>query len=192
VSDKPDQPLSRVTLGVAVGLAAVLVLGVIVASVVLGGDPDELATAPTTTAPATTAPPRTGPYALVAVDAPAATQPGCTNLAAALPKELPNKGDVLKRLTLAEPAPPSAAAWAGDRGEPVVLRCGLAEPAELTPTAQLKAVSTVNWLPIEGAGAITWYTVDRPVYIAVTIPTDTGTGTIQELSETIAATVPAS
>ncbi len=189
MSDKPDQPLSRVTLGVAVGLAVVLVLGVIVASLVLGGDPDEQAVAPTTT-PTTTAPPRTGPYALVAVDAPAANAPGCTSLTAALPKELPNKGGVLTRLTLAEPAPAAAAAWAGDRGEPVVLRCGLTEPAELTPTARLKEVSTVNWLPIEGAGAITWYTVDRPVYIALTIPSDTGTGAIQELSETIATAVP--
>jgi hypothetical protein len=185
VSDKPDPPFTRVTLGVAVGLAAVLVLGVILASVTLGGDDSDQA------APTTTAPPRTGPLALVAVDAPNATAPGCTGLIPALPKELPNKGGTLTRLALAEPAPPSAAAWAGDRGEPVVLRCGLGKPAELQPTAALKTVGKVTWLPVEGAGAITWYTVDRAVYIALTVPADTGTGPLQEMSNTIATAVPA-
>jgi hypothetical protein len=52
-------------------------------------------------------------------------------------------------------------------------------------------VSTVNWLPVEGAGAFTWYTVDRPVYIALTVPDGTGTGALQEMSETIAAALPA-
>jgi hypothetical protein len=33
--------------------------------------------------------------------------------------------------------------------------------------------------------------VDRPVYVAVTIPGDAGTGVIQELSDTIARTLPA-
>ena len=171
----------------AAGLATVLVVGVIVASTLLGDSDDaggDDQAAPTSTQT------RTGPYALVAVDAPGAADPGCTTLIAALPKELPNKGGVLKRLELADPAPPAAAAWAGDRGEPVVLRCGLAKPAELTPTAQLKLVSTVNWLPIEGAGAFTWYTVDRPVYIALTVPDGTGTGAIQVMSETIASALP--
>jgi hypothetical protein len=186
VSDKPDQPFSRVTLGVAVGLAVVLVLGVILASVALSGDDPDQATAPTTTAP-----PRTGPLALVAVDAPDAKAPGCAGLIPALPKELPNKGGTLTRLALADPAPLAAAAWAGDRGEPVVLRCGLGKPTELKPTAALKAVGKVTWLPVEGAGAITWYTVDRTVYIALTVPADTGTGPLQDLSETIATAVPA-
>ena len=47
-------------------------------------------------------------------------------------------------------------------------------------------ISKVNWLPIEGDGATTWYTVDRPVYVALTIPDDAGTGVVQEMSETIA------
>ncbi|HEX6355520.1 DUF3515 domain-containing protein [Actinophytocola sp.] len=180
-----EQPLSRVTLFVAVGLTAVLVLGVIILSQVLGGDESEEAAS-------TTLPPRpTGPIALVGVDAPDASNPACASLVDALPAELPSKDATLKRQPLAEPAPPAAAAWAGDRGEPVVLRCGLAKPDELRPTAVLKKVSEVNWLPIEGAGAWTWYTVDRPVYIAVTIPEDTGTGVVQELSETIAKAVPA-
>jgi uncharacterized protein DUF3515 len=180
------EPLSRVTLFVAAGLAAILVVGVIIASQVLGGA-DEVA-APTSSE----LPPRpTGPLALVPVDAPDAGTQSCTTLVDALPAELPSNGKQLKRLPIADPAPPAAAAWAGDRGEPVVLRCGLGKPAEYQPTAKLRQVDKVSWLPIEGDGATTWYTVDRPVYIALTIPDDAGTGVVQEMSETIAQAVPA-
>jgi hypothetical protein len=179
-----EQPLSRVTLFVAAGLAAVLVVGVIIASQLLGAEE---------TATPTTRPPRpTGPLALVSVDAPDAGTPTCTNLVNALPAKLPSKGTELTRLPLAEPAPQAAAAWAGDRGEPVIMRCGLGKPAELQPTSSLRLISEVNWLPVEGAGASTWYTVDRPVYIALTIPDDAGTGVVQEMSETIAKAVPVS
>jgi hypothetical protein len=174
-----------VTLFVAVGLAAVLVLGVIIASQVLGDDTGGEATS--TSQPARP----TGPLALVGVDAPDAGTPSCTNLVNALPAELPSKGSALKRLPIADPAPPAAAAWAGDRGEPVIMRCGLARPAELRPDSSLREISAVSWLAVEGAGAMTWYTVDRPVYIALTIPADAGTGVVQEISETIAKAVPA-
>lgn len=181
-----QQPLSRVTLFVAAGLAAVLVVGVIIASQVLGGgDSDEAAP---TTAPSAA---RTGPLALAGVDAPDAGAPECTKLADSLPAKLPSKGKELARLPLADPAPPAAAAWAGDRGEPVVLRCGLPKPAEYAPTAQLREVSKVNWLPVEGEGASTWYTVDRAVFVALTIPDDAGTGVLQEMSDTIAKVLPA-
>ncbi|MFL6118114.1 DUF3515 domain-containing protein [Actinophytocola sp.] len=171
------------TLLVATSLAAALFIGVIIASRFTGS--------PGEAAPATTESPRpTGPLALVAVDAPDAASPTCANLVKALPAALPSKGKELKRLPLADPAPQAAAAWAGDRGDPVVLRCGLTKPAEYQPTAQLRLVSQVNWLPVDGDDAMTWYTVDRPVYIALTIPKDAGTGVVQEMSETIAKAVP--
>jgi hypothetical protein len=177
-----------VTLFVAAGLAAVLVAGVIIASQVLGGSESDEA-APTTTSQA----PRTGPLALAGVDAPDANAPECAKLVGALPAKLPSKGDELARLPLADPAPPAAAAWAGDRGEPVVLRCGLPKP-EHAPTESLReissAISKVKWLLVEGEGASTWYTVDRPVYVALTIPDDAGTGVVQEMSETIARVLP--
>jgi hypothetical protein len=182
-----QQTLSRVTLFVAAGIAAVLLVGVIVASQVLGGDTDEAA-------PTTTSQDRTGPLALAGVDAPDADAPECTKLVDALPAKLPSKGDELARLPLAEPAPPAAAAWAGDRGEPVVLRCGLPEP-EYAPTESLReitnATSKVKWLLVDGEGASTWYTVDRAVSVALTIPDDAGTGVVQEMSATIAKVLPA-
>jgi hypothetical protein len=172
-----------VTLFVAAGLAAVLVVGVIIASQLMGGDDDADQPAPPTRP--------NGPLALVPVDAPDAGSASCTALVNSLPAELPSNGKKLKQLVIAEPAPPAAAAWAGDRGEPVVMRCGLVKPAELQAASQLRQVNQVNWLPVEGEGATTWYTVDRPVYIALTIPDDAGTGVVQQMSDTIAKAVPA-
>lgn len=180
-----EQPLSRVTLFVAAGIAAVLVVGVIVASQVLGGSDDDAKAASTPTSDA-----RSGPLALAGVDAPDAKGPECGKLVDALPAKLPSKGAELARLKLAEPAPPAAAAWAGDKGEPVVLRCGLPKPAQYQPTARLSEISKVNWLPVEGDGASTWYTVDRTVYVALTVPDDAGTGVLQEMSATIAKVLP--
>ena len=164
-------------------LVGLLVVGVVVVSRLLGSDEPDPGTVPPS---ATTAPPRTGPLALVAVDAPAAGSAECTRLTAALPGELPNADNPLRRLPLAEPAPRAAAAWGADRGEPVVLRCGLGKPAELTPTASLRKVDDVQWLVVEGDGAMTWYVVDRAVYIALTVPAGTGTGPLQKISATVA------
>jgi hypothetical protein len=68
----------------------------------------------------------------------------------------------------------------------VVLRCGLARPPELTPTAQLREISGVRWLPVQGEHAATWYLVDREVFVALTVPEGTGTGVLQGVSETAA------
>jgi hypothetical protein len=172
---------SRTTVGVAVGLAVALVVGVIVISRVLD-EPVAVAPPPTTT-PAPV--PRTGPLALVPVAAPDAGSAECGTLLGALPVALTSGSSRLRRLTLAEPAPPATMAWAADRGEPVVLRCGLPRPVELTPTARLTEVSGVRWLPVTGAGASTWYLVDRAVYVALTLPDGAGTGPVQEISETV-------
>jgi hypothetical protein len=183
-----DDHLSPAAVRVAVGLVALLAVGVVVAGLVLtsGAEPD------TPAAPANTssAAPRTGPVALVAVDAPDAGSATCTRLMKALPTTLPDSGKTLRRLPIAEPAPPAAAAWGGDRGEPVVLRCGLSRPGELTPTAALRVISGVSWLPVEGEGAATWFVVDRAVYVALTVPAGSGTGPLQEVSAAV-ATLPA-
>jgi Protein of unknown function (DUF3515) len=179
-----DDPFSPAAIRVAVGLVALLVVAVAVAGIVLtSGDEPVTQAAPSTT--------QTGPVALVGVDAPDARTAPCTNLAKALPDTLPDSGKTLRRLEIAEPAPPAAAAWAGARGEPVVLRCGLPRPDELTPTAQLREVSGVRWLPLPGDGATTWVVVDRPVYVALTVPAGAGTGPLQEVTATIADTLAA-
>ncbi|HEY3610050.1 MAG TPA: DUF3515 domain-containing protein, partial [Pseudonocardiaceae bacterium] len=118
-----------VPLVIALVLAGVLVIGIGVAGIVLGtGDAGP------------TAGPRppavTGPVPLVPVAAPQAGSAQCAALNAALPATLANGNTPLHRRPLVAPAPQGAAAWgAGDT--PVVLRCGIERPPELTSTSEL-------------------------------------------------------
>jgi hypothetical protein len=124
------------------------------------------------------------PVALPAVAAPAAGSPACKALTAALPQRL---GDY-QRASIAQPAPEGAIAWrAGPDGEPVVLRCGLDRPAEFVVGSPIQMVDRVQWFQVDRS----WYTVDRPVYVALTLPAGSGPTPIQELSEVIDRTVAA-
>ncbi|WP_205661003.1 DUF3515 domain-containing protein [Amycolatopsis vastitatis] len=162
----------RVVLVTAAALAVALAVAVAVFALTKGSEP-----------------PETGPLALVPVPAPAATSPACTALLGAAPTELTSNGTRLKLRELATPAPPATMAW----GEPdaLVLRCGLNRPPELTPSAQLRLVNKVQWLQVPGEGASTWYVVDREVYAALTVPDSAGTGPLQEISDAVAAKLPA-
>jgi Protein of unknown function (DUF3515) len=170
---------------VALVLGAALVVGIAVAGIVLRNADEATGTA---------APPQTritGPVPLVPVDAPQAGTPGCAALLAKLPATLANASNPLTRRPLAAPAPPASAAWAGQVGDPVVLRCGIERPPELTRTSELLAVDGVNWLRVTGDGAATWYAVDRGVCVALTLPGDVSTGPIQGVSAAITAALPA-
>lgn len=181
------EPYSRPLIVAAAGLALLLVVGVVVTSILLGSTDDGQPATPSTTSAA----PRTGPIAMVPVEAPAAGSAECTSLIGALPTTLTSGANPMRRLAIAQPAPQGTAAWGGDKGEPVLLRCGLPRPAELTRSAGLREISGVNWLALPGDGTATWYVVDRGVYVAVTVPEDAGTGPLQDLSATIRATLPA-
>lgn len=171
---------SRTVVIVATALAAALAVTVAIIGVSAGNQGDDAGVDPADE-----------PAALPAVDAPDADSAACDDLIDALPEALPSAGDELDRRELAEPAPDAAAAWG--TGEPVVLRCGLGKPGELTSTSRLRQVNDVQWLPteIEGADDATWYAVDRDVYIALTIPGDHGTGPLQRISDIIADTLDA-
>jgi hypothetical protein len=139
------------------------------------------------------APPQ--PVAVPAVPAPQADNAACRALAAALPQRL---GDY-QRAPLAQPAPQGATAWrAGSGGEPVVLRCGLDRPADFVVGSPIQIVDRVQWFEVAAgqqsagdAGRSTWYTVDRPVYLALTLPSGSGPTPIQQLSEVIDRTIAA-
>ncbi|GAA1847123.1 DUF3515 domain-containing protein [Pseudonocardia ailaonensis] len=134
----------------------------------------------------------TGPLALAPVDAPDATSAGCTSLLAALPADLPGDPALAGR-PMAEPVQAGTKAWAAVP-RPVVLRCGLSRPQELTPTATLTDVNGVSWLTITDGTPqptlVTYVAVDRGVYIALTTPTQIGSGPVQSVSDRIAATLP--
>lgn len=131
------------------------------------------------------------PVAIAAVPAPQAQNPECRSLLATLPDRL---GDYTRAIA-AEPTPDGAAAWRGsDTDEdPVIMRCGLDRPAEFVVGSPLQVVDDVQWFRIDDADTrrSTWVAVDRPVYVAVTLPTGSGPTPIQALSEVIARTMPA-
>ena len=128
------------------------------------------------------------PVPIASVPAPKATSPECNALMVALPEQL---GDY-RRAPAADPAPQSAAAWqVGPDDQPVILRCGLGRPAEFVLGTPIQVVEPVQWIELTDAGRSTWFAVDRPVYIALTLPSGSGPTPIQEISAAIAQTMPA-
>ncbi|ASR34678.1 hypothetical protein BAY61_06450 [Prauserella marina] len=140
-------------------------------------------------APSQDQPAQRGPLPLVSIPAPDADSPECASLLAELPRELESAGEALPKRELAEPAPDATAAWGFDN--PVVLRCGLDRPPELTRTSDTRAINDVTWLQVPAEdGTATWYVIDRPVYVALTVPPDTGTGPLQLISDIVGTTLP--
>lgn len=163
-ADGPPRALLIAALAVAV-LAVVAVLGV--------------------AASRRTPPP---PVAIGAVPAPQAEAPECRALMATLPDRL---GDY-RRVQTAEPTPAGAAAWRGE-GEPVILRCGLDRPAEFIVGSPIQMVNDVQWFQLQDneSRRSTWLCVDRPVYLALTLPDGSGPSPIQAMSEVVERTMPA-
>jgi hypothetical protein len=116
-------------------------------------------------------PPQQQPLVIPAVPAPQADSPECATLMATLPERL---GDY-QRGTPAAPVPPATAAW----------RSGDTEPIQI--------VNTVQWFRVieQGTGRSTWFVVDRPVNVALTLPQGTGATPLQEVSDLVAAKLPA-
>ncbi len=129
-----------------------------------------------------------GPVAIAAVPAPRAAEPACQTLMAGLPDRL---GEY-RRARAAEPVPPGAAAWqsAGRTGV-VILRCGLDRPADFVVGSPLQVVDDVSWFGVVDTDRTTWFAVDRPVYVALTLPADSGPTPIQDVSQAIAEAMPA-
>ncbi len=139
---------------------------------------------------AATRTPAPTPVPIAAAPAPAAAGPDCARLLAELPDTL---GDY-RRAVAADRVPPvTAAGPAAPGGEPVILRCGLDRPLDFVIGAPLQLVDAVQWFRVtDPSGTITtWFAVDRPVYVALTLPTGSGPTPIQEISRAIEKTLPA-
>jgi hypothetical protein len=131
---------------------------------------------------------RTTPAVIAAVPAPQAQDPACRKLTDALPQRL---GDY-NRAQVVQPAPVGAAAWQpAGAGDPVVLRCGLERPADFVVGSPIQVVDQVQWFEVSQDQRSTWYTVDREVYVALTLPQGSGPTPIQQLSELIDRVMPA-
>jgi hypothetical protein len=128
------------------------------------------------------------PVAVAGVPAPRAQDPECRTLLEALPQQL---GDYQRAPTV-QPSPAGTAAWRA-RGDsaPVVLRCGLERPSDFVVGSPIQLVDRVQWFQeadpqsAHQSGRSTWYTVDRPVYVALTLPSGSGPVPIQQLSDLI-------
>ncbi|MGV0834913.1 DUF3515 domain-containing protein [Mycolicibacterium thermoresistibile] len=128
------------------------------------------------------------PVAIAAVPAPQADDPGCAALVDALPDQL---GD-FERAETVDPTPAGTAAWQRDTdAEAVIFRCGLDRPVDFVVGTPLQVVDEVQWFRVAEADRTTWYAVDRPLYVALTLPPESGPTPIQQLSETIAEVLPA-
>lgn len=129
------------------------------------------------------------PVAVVPIPSPGAGSEECAALVAALPEAL---GDAV-RVALAEPAPEGTAAYRMPNAEPVIVRCGLPAPPSFTVGVALQEVNRVQWFnepdPDPAVTASTWVAVDRPQFVAVTLPEDSGTGPIQDLSDALSETL---
>jgi hypothetical protein len=177
---------SRVSPPVAIAIALPLLLAVAVAAIAINARVRGIGEPP---------PPETGPLAVAPVDAPDAPGPECTALLAALPAELDGPDGPLPARPIADAAQlPGVRAWAA-APRPVVLRCGLPRPAELTPTSELLEVNGVRWLQIDDRlpepVQVSYIAVDRPVYVALTTPVDAGSTPLQHLSDVVRETLPA-
>ena len=128
------------------------------------------------------------PVAIPAVPAPHAQDQACRALLDALPQRL---GDY-QRAAIAQPTPPATAVWrTASNSEPVVLRCGLDRPTDFVVGSPIQLVDRVQWFEARQGDRSTWYTVDRSVYVALTLPSASGPTPIQQLSDLIDHTMPA-
>lgn len=135
-------------------------------------------------------PPPQRPLVVPAVPAPQADSAECAALMPALPQHL---GDTT-RAQPADPVPPATAAWRkGSDDQPILLRCGVGQPADFVEGAQLRVIGDVQWFPVpeQDTGRSTWFVVDRPVYIALTLPRGTDATPVQQVAEVVAAKLPA-
>ncbi len=142
--------LSRSVILALLGLAMVLVVGVLVGVKVFY---DRVALQP---------------VALTDLPSPQADSPECTQLVDALPATLLGH----RRAELAEPAPQGAAAWQSSSTQRVTLRCGVDAPLQYTEYTPTEEVGGTRWMRIDdatpGSTMTTWYTVDRFPVVAVT------------------------
>ncbi len=109
----------------------------------------------------------------------------CAKFLAALPQTFEGYGD--KKVS------DTQASWpANNEGDPVIVRCGVSRPAELSPTSNLQVVNPVQWFitdSIEGSGQA-FVCVDHRPYVALWVPVNAGNGPITDVSAAIERTLP--
>lgn len=131
--------------------------------------------------------PEPGPVPVATVPAPQAESEDCALLLDGVPDQL---GDY-ESAEILEPAPAGVAAWRDSGDFPVILRCGLDRPGDFVVGSPIQQVNEVQWFRVAEGDRVSWFAVDRPVYIALTLPDGSGPAPIQQLSQAISDILPA-
>jgi len=178
----PEDPLRRVAL-IATAVLVPVVVALVVVVNVLGGEP-EAGGGPATIDGSTPAPREDLP--VLPVDVPPATpetDASCPALMSTLPLEL--AGEPSRRV---QSDTPYAYAW----GEPpTVLICGVDRPAGYVVGTSAIQINGVQWyVDTSDPEATVWTTVDRPVYVQITLPPEVDSAPVTALTPQIAAALP--
>jgi hypothetical protein len=120
-----------------------------------------------------------------------ATAGPCARVIGVLPLRL---AGLHARRTATTPASPFVTAW-GD--PPIVLRCGVERPADLHPGSSAQFISAAGvgktgpyYDVTSTSGAHVYTTVDRAVYIEISIPKTYASGPLPVLSNAISSVLP--
>ena len=131
-----------------------------------------------------------GPLSVAAFTIPSSALAPCEKVSEKLPITLDSMAPRVVH------GPPFVVAW----GNPsVVYKCGVARPAHLNANSGSfvldtgpAASRTVEWFPVKQKSATVWTSIDRSVYMEVTVPSKIqGSDVISTLSGVIASALPA-
>jgi hypothetical protein len=178
---RPEDPLRRIAILTIAVLLPVLV-AVMVLTRLLGGNDD-------TSGPAQVSGDSSSAreqLPVLPVQVPPATQEAdtyCPGLMSTLPVEL--AGEPSRRV---KSDTPYAYAW----GDPaIVLICGVDRPAGFVVGVSAIQINGVQWyVDTDDPDTTVWTTVDRPVYLQVSLPSSVDSAPVTALTPQIAATLP--
>jgi hypothetical protein len=178
----PEDPLRRIAIIVAAVLVPVVVALVVLANVVGGSDqggddPADVSAGPTT---------QRADLPPLPVEVPPVTpeaEASCPGLMSTLPLEL--TGELSRQVD-------SDSLFAYAWGEPpIVLVCGVDRPAGFVVGVSAIQIEGVQWyVDTTDPDTTVWTTIDRPVYVQITLPASVDSAPVTSLSPEIAAALP--
>lgn len=119
-------------------------------------------------------------------------EPGPAEGCAALMDGLPEQ--IAEGFTPIEVAEPDTAAWVSEGSEPIVVRCGVADPDNYEAGAQLYQINDVTWFEdttlANGTTSSTWFALGRAGNVAASLPQAEGNEAVTALTEAISRSVP--
>ncbi|WKD57769.1 hypothetical protein CAPI_06125 [Corynebacterium capitovis DSM 44611] len=121
-------------------------------------------------------------------DLAAGTDSTCRSLLDALPAE------VAQGYERVDADQHDTALWVHAGREPIVVRCGVANPPAYAAGAQIYQINGIAWFEdtqvANGTTSSTWYALGRKDVVAAYLPSEEGNAAVTALSDAIAASVP--